>query len=53
MVTSARLALLAEDRAQFEELLSEISALNAQVARLLRDEEDEEIGYWEEVAFDS
>ena len=53
MVTSARLALLADDLPQFEGLLSEISALNAQVAEFLRAEEEGEIAYWEEVAFES
>ena len=40
MVTSARLALLADDLPQIEGLLSEISALNAQVAEFLRAEEE-------------
>ena len=53
MVTSARLALLADDLPQFEGLLSEISALNAQVAEFLRAEEEGEIAYWEEAAFES
>ncbi len=52
MVTSARLALLAEDTTQYEDLLREISLLNANIAQLLRGEE-EEIGYWEEESFDA
>jgi hypothetical protein len=51
MVTTARLAVLAEDFVQYEQLLGEITRVNANVGQLLRDEE-EDVAYWEQEAFD-
>lgn len=53
MVTLTRLALIAEDSAQYDGLLAEISALNSNVAVLLHDEVEKEIAYWEEFTFDA
>ena len=52
LVTSARLARLAEEFSQFQELVEKISSLNSEVAELFHDEEDPQLGYWEEDPLD-
>jgi tetratricopeptide (TPR) repeat protein len=51
MVTSARLAKLAEDDERFEQMVKQIEEINSGVADLLR-QESQELGYWEEDALD-
>ncbi len=51
MVTSARLARLAEDNEAFELVVGQIGAVNPDVAELLR-EESQELVYWDDDALD-
>ncbi|WP_277655899.1 hypothetical protein [Seleniivibrio woodruffii] len=50
LVTSAKLASIAEDEVAFEKYIAEIKAINENVANMIL-EQDEDIHYWEEDAF--
>lgn len=50
LVTSAKLASIAEDEVAFEQYIAEIRTINEKVANMILDQ-DEEIHYWEEDAF--